>query len=422
MADGFEHLFSERARGMKASMIRELLKLTHQRDIVLFAGGLPNPAAFPVEDVKGICKDLLAKSSEKTLQYGTTEGVTELREQLVERMKRKSIDCDIKNTIITSGSQQGLDLVSKVFIDPKDMVVVGAPTFLGGAGVFTSYQAQMEAIPIDEEGMPPDVLEDRLWKLHRHGRNFKMLYMLPTFQNPSGVTSPESRRKKIIDICAELDMIIIEDDPYSDIRYSGDDLRPVKSFDKEGRVIYMSTFSKILAPGLRVAWLTASEDIVSKLVIAKQSTDLCTNTFGQYIAHEYMARGLVDKHIEVIKKLYKAKRDIMLKSMKDHFPEGVKWTRPDGGMFCWVTVPDYIDTPGMFDKAIENNVAYVPGNAFYTNDGGRDSMRLNFTHPTDEMIGVGIERLAKVIKDEMRHHAKHEIAAPRDKDGMIEGV
>jgi 2-aminoadipate transaminase len=407
---------------MRASMIRELLKLTHQKDIVLFAGGLPNPAAFPVEDVKAICQDLLSGDPDRVLQYGTTEGLTELREQLVARMRRKGIDCDLQNTIITSGSQQGLDLVSKVFIDPRDMVVCGAPTFLGGAGVFASYQAQMEAIPIDGEGMPPDILEDRLWKLHRHGRNFKMLYALPTFQNPSGVTTPESRRRKILDICADLDMIIIEDDPYSDIRYSGEEMRPIKSFDKEGRVIYMSTFSKILAPGLRVAWLTSSDDIAAKLVIAKQSTDLCTNTFGQYIANEYLSRGLVDKHIEVIKKIYKGKRDIMLKSMKDSFPEGVRWTRPDGGMFCWVTVPDYIDTPEMFDKAIANNVAYVPGNAFYTNDGGHDSMRLNFTHPTDEMIKVGIERLAQVIEAEIKQHARHQPSLPRGRDGMIGGV
>ncbi len=422
MADGFEHLFSERARGLKASMIRELLKLTHQKDIVLFAGGLPNPAAFPVEEVKTICQDLLSGDPDKVLQYGTTEGVTELREQLVERMRRKSIDCDLKNTIITSGSQQALDLVSKVFIDPRDMVVCGAPTFLGGAGVFASYQAQMEAIPVDSEGMPPDILEDRLWKLHRHGRNFKMLYMLPTFQNPTGVTAPESRRKKIIDICAELDMVIIEDDPYCDIRYSGDDLRPVKSFDKEGRVIYMSTFSKILSPGLRVAWLTASEEITSKLVIAKQSTDLCTNTLGQYISYEYLARGLVDKHVELIKKLYRTKRDIMLKSLKDYMPEGVSWTKPDGGMFCWVTVPNYIDTTEMFNRAIANNVAYVPGTAFYTNNGGHDAMRLNFTHPTDEMIRVGVERLAKVIEAEIREHAKHKPHLDVGKDGMIGGV
>jgi 2-aminoadipate transaminase len=282
MAHGFEHLFSERARGLRASMIRELLKLTHQKEIVLFAGGLPNPAAFPVQDIKDICRDLLATSSEKVLQYGTTEGVAELREQIVARMKRKSIDCDVRNTIITSGAQQGLDLVSKVFIDPKDLVVVGAPTFLGGAGVFASYQAQMEAIPIDANGMPPDVLEERLWKLHRHGRNLKMLYALPTFQNPSGVTTPESRRTKILDIAAELDMIILEDDPYSDIRYSGDDIRPIKSFDKEGRVVYLGTFSKILAPGFRCAWLVADDEIASKIVIAKQSTDLCTWRAGSW--------------------------------------------------------------------------------------------------------------------------------------------
>ncbi|MBI5001331.1 MAG: PLP-dependent aminotransferase family protein [Euryarchaeota archaeon] len=424
MVQSFSHLFSERARGMRASEIRELLKLTQRPEIISFAGGLPNPEAFPIKDIKNITDDLLTKRGPQVLQYGTTEGVTELREALAARLKRdKGIDGDLKNILITSGSQQGLDLFSKVFIDPHDIIIVSAPTYLGGTNAFASYQAQMESVPLDEQGMIPDLLEERLWKLHRHGKNSKMIYIIPTFQNPAGVTISESRRKKILDVVANLDMLVVEDDPYSELRFDGDDVRSMKALDKEDRVIYLGTFSKILAPGFRCAWLVASEEICQKLTVAKQSTDLCTNTFGQYVAYEYIARKMVDRHILLIRKMYKRKRDIMLKAFARYFPKGVTWTKPEGGMFAWVTTPPAVDTKVMFDQAIANNVAYVVGTAFYPMaSGGRNSMRLNFTHPTDEKIEEGVKRLGSVIEAEIGATSGKRRGIQRQRNGIISGV
>ncbi|MEW5937953.1 MAG: PLP-dependent aminotransferase family protein [Candidatus Thermoplasmatota archaeon] len=422
MAQNFSHLFSERAKGMRASEIRELLKLTQREEVISFAGGLPNPAAFPVREIRQIVCDLLDRDGAKTLQYGTTEGATELRTALSERLRAKrGISSTSKNVLITSGSQQGLDLISKVFLDPHDLIIVSAPTYLGGAGAFAAFQASMETVPLDDQGMIPELLEDKLLKLHRHGRNCKMIYLIPTFHNPAGVTMSEERRKRIIEIAVERDILIVEDDPYSELRFDGRDVKPIKAFDKDERVIYLGTFSKILAPGFRCAWLMANEEIHQKLVIAKQSTDLCTNTFGQYVAYEYVARGLVDKHIEIIKQMYKRKRDIMLKAMDEYFPDGVKWTRPEGGMFSWATLPPHIDTKVMFQRAVARNVAYVTGTAFYPyGKGGYNSMRLNFTHPSDEMVAEGIKRLAGVIREEMA--SRGDKAKPHPLEGVVPGV
>ena len=423
MAIGFSHLFSERARAMKASEIRELLKLTQRREIISFAGGLPNPAAFPAEKIKELAAKVLTERPAEVLQYGTTEGVRELRQTLAERMKKKGIDCTEKNILITQGSQSGIDLVSKVFLDPRNLVITGLPTYLGAANCFTSYQAQMEGIHLDDEGMPPDLLEEKLWRMHRHGRNSKMLYLVPTFQNPSGVTLSESRRKKILEIAAQHDLLIIEDDPYSDIRFEGDDVRPMKSFDTDGRVIYLGTFSKILAPGLRVAWAVGNEESIAKMTIAKQSADLCSNVLGQWIANEYITGGYVDGQVAKICQLYKHKRDLMLGAMKEHFPEGVVWTRPLGGMFTWATLPAHIDTRQMFELAIGKNVAYVVGSAFYPDGSGRNTMRLNYTYPTDEDIVEGAKRLGGVMKEEMSlpsTHAKKKMAEKLN--GVLSGV
>jgi 2-aminoadipate transaminase len=423
MAVGFSHLFSERARAMKASEIRELLKLTQRREIISFAGGLPNPAAFPVDNIRELAARVLAERSSEVLQYGTTEGVKELRASIAERMRKKGIDCTEKNVLITQGSQSGLDLISKVFIDPRNLVITGFPTYLGATNAFAAYQAQMEGVHLDDDGMPPEALEEKLWRMHRHGRNSKMLYVVPTFQNPSGVTMTESRRRKMIDIASEHDLLVIEDDPYGDIRFEGDPVPPMKSFDKEGRVVYLGTFSKILAPGLRVAWAVGNEDIIAKMTIAKQSTDLCSNVLGQWIAHEYLASGQVDGQIAKICKLYKGKRDVMLGAMKEHFPEEVMWTKPLGGMFTWATLPAHIDTRQMFEMAIAKNVAYVVGSAFYPDGSGRNTMRLNFTYPTDEDLVEGAKRLGSVIREEMSlPHTQAKKKVAEKMNGLLAGV
>ena len=424
MVSKFSHLYSRNAREMKASEIRELLKLTERKEIISFAGGLPNPEAFPVEKIREICNHLLDEKGANILQYGTTEGVTELRQAIAERMNRKGMNINYHNVLITSGSQQALDLIGKAFLDPEDTVLVGAPTYLGGTNAFKSYGAIMESVGVDENGMDPEKLEEKIRLLQMHGRSAELLYLIPAFQNPSGVTLPMDRRRRILEIATEFDMLVIEDAPYSELRYSGETIKPMKTLDEDGRVIYLGTFSKVLAPGFRVAWCIADRDILQKLIIVKQAADLCTNTFGQHIAAEYLNRGYIDEHLEKIKSLYKRKRDHMLAAMDRHFPAEATWTRPEGGMFIWVTLPEYIDTKEMFSRALENNVAYVHGASFFADHSGKNTMRLNFTYATDAEIDEGIKRLAETIKQE--------IAANKSKDrskefkvngeGLIVGV
>ena len=401
MVSKFSHLYSKNAREMKASEIRELLKLTENPEIISFAGGLPDPKAFPLDKIKEIVNRLLDEKGGQILQYGTTEGVTELRKAIADRMNKKGMNITYKNVLITAGSQQALDLISKTFLDPGDMIIVGAPTYLGGTNAFRSYNAEMEGIPLDEDGMDPDLLAAKLHLLQMHGKHPEILYLIPSFQNPAGVTITEERRREILEVAREYDMIVIEDSPYSELRYSGKSVPPMKSMDTDGRVIYLGTFSKILAPGFRVAWCIAEHDLLNKLTIVKQAADLCTNTLGQYIATEYITKGYLDEHVEKIKAIYVAKRDRMLAAMDEHFPIVANWTKPDGGMFIWVTLPEYIDTKDMFPRAIDNNVAYVNGAAFFADHSGKNTMRLNFTYATHEQIDIGIKRLADTIKQEI---------------------
>ncbi len=424
MVSKFSHLYSRNAREMKASEIRELLKLTERKEIISFAGGLPTPEAFPVDKVKEICNHLLDEKGPNILQYGTTEGVTELRQAIAERMNRKGMNITYHNVLITSGSQQALDLIGKAFLDPDDTVLVGAPTYMGGTNAFKSYGAIMESVKVDENGMDPDSLEEKIRLLQMHGRSAELLYLIPAFQNPSGVTLSQERRRRIMEIATEYDMLVIEDAPYSELRYNGETIKPMKSMDEDGRVIYLGTFSKVLAPGFRVAWCIADRDILQKLIIVKQAVDLCTNTFGQYIAAEYLNRGYIDEHIQKIKTLYKRKRDHMLAAMDRHFPPEAKWTKPDGGMFIWVTLPECIDTKEMFNRALANNVAYVHGASFFADHSGKNTMRLNFTYATDEEIEEGIKRLAATIKQEIADRRAHDKSKEFkvNGDGLVVGV
>lgn len=396
-------LLSDRAKGMRASEIRELLRLTQQPEIISFAGGLPNPKAFPTEEIKEICVDVLNNNYVLALQYGSTEGSDCLREALANRLNGRGFDITKDNIIITNGSQQVLDLLSKVLLNPGDDIIVGAPTYIGALGSFRAFQAKMTSIQLDNYGMKIDLLEEELENMRKIGKRPKFIYLVPTFHNPAGVTLSENRRKKLIDLSIEYETLLIEDDPYGELRFSGENIPALKSFDKEGTVIYTSTFSKILCPGLRLAFLVASDDLHRRLSLAKQSTDLCSNTFVQYIGAEYINRGYINTHIEKIKKMYSKKKNLMLDAMEKHFPEGAKWTKPEGGMFSWATLPKEVDTKLMFDKAIEQKVAYIHGAAFHADGGGRNTMRLNFSFSDDEIIEEGIKRLANVIKNELKN-------------------
>ncbi|RLF30616.1 MAG: aminotransferase [Thermoplasmata archaeon] len=395
-------LFSDRAKKFRKSEIRELLKVTESPDIISFAGGLPNPATFPVKELQDISSYVLKNHGKEALQYGTTEGYKELRRVLAERAYKDGIDATEENVLITGGSQQALDIIGKIFLEPGDTAIVGLPSYLGGLNAFRSYECNMVGIPLDKDGIIVDILEEKIKELLKKEVIPKFIYVIPTFQNPAGVVLSEKRRKKLLDIAKEYDLLIIEDDPYSKLRYNGESVKPIKSFDDEGYVLYMSTFSKILSPGFRLAWVIGDEDIIKKMVIAKQAMDLCTNTFTQHLAYEFIRRGSLDLHILKIIEIYKPKRDIMIKSVEEHFPEGYSCNRPEGGMFAWVTLPEHIDTEKMFIEAIKEKVAYVHGKAFHVDGSGGNTMRLNFSYPSNEQIEEGIKRLAKVIEKEMK--------------------
>jgi len=397
------NLFSDRAGKMRKSEIRELLKVTQDPEIISFAGGLPNPQSFPINDLIGITRHVLEKHGKNALQYGPTAGIKELKDALAERAQKegmKHVTGD--NIIIMSGSQQGLDTVGKVFLNPGDIALVGLPSYLGGINAFRSYEANLLGIPVDKDGMNIDLLEEKLHHLQKQGENVKFLYTIPTFQNPAGVVLSEARRKKMITLAHEYNFLIIEDDPYGKLRFDIGPVKPIKALDTEDRVIYMSTFSKILAPGFRLAWTIASEEITRKMEICKQALDLCTTPFAQYIADEFLQSGSLDLQIMKIIEMYKPRRDMMIQSIKKYFPSGYTCHKPKGGMFAWVTLPEGIDTEIMFLEAIKQKVAYVHGKAFHVDGGGGQSMRLNFSYPTNEQIDIGIKRLGSVIEKTLK--------------------
>jgi 2-aminoadipate transaminase len=396
---------SKRSSTMRASEIREILKLTQQPEVISFAGGLPNPEAFPHKEIQVIVNRLLDNNYSEVLQYGTTEGYTGLREAIIERMKRHKVDLNLENIIIVAGAQQGLTALSLVTLNPGDKVAVSYPTFVGALSVFNLVEAMPIPVPLDEMGMNIDRLEEILEIQKKKNDPIKLVYTVPTFQNPTGVTMTLERRKRLIDLARKYDFFIIEDNPYGELRYSGDYIDLIISLDppieNKGTTIYLGTFSKTISPGFRVGWVVAQKKLISKMVVAKQSLDLCTNVFSQAIIAEYLHNGLMDPHKEKIKALYKHKRDLMLSNMEKHLPTGIKWTKPEGGLFLWVTLPEHIDTRELLKKAVIEKVAFVPGNTFSTDGNIKNTMRLNFSNASDDNIVEGIKRLSNVIRKEM---------------------
>lgn len=398
-----ERLFSDRAKRMKASEIRELLKLTQRSDIISFAGGLPNPLTFPIQDIEKACVRVLKEEPELALQYGTTEGYAPLRHELAAMMKKDGSHYSADHFLITNGSQQGLDLLGKVFLNQGDKVLVSNPTYLGALSAFNTYNCEYVAVSSDREGMRVDALEETLVRLKKRGERAKFLYTVPTFMNPTGTVMPAARRRKVLDLAHEHDILVVEDDPYGKLRFDGDAVPLLASMDKEDRVVYLGTFSKILVPGFRLAWAAGPEAVVRKMVIAKQAVDLCTNAYTQFVTADLMKDGLIDRHLPKIISLYRKKRDIMLKTMEATFPkENTSWTRSQGGLFSWAELPMGVDTEAMLNDAIAAKVAYVPGRPFHIDGTGKNTMRLNFSHPTDEKVKEGVERLAAVVNNAVR--------------------
>lgn len=397
----YEKLFSQRVVHLRSSVIRQLLAVSKQPGVISFAGGLPNPQAFPVEDIREIVNKLLDEDGPATLQYGTTQGLKEFREEIVRFVSAMGIATDAGEVLITVGSQQALDITGKVFLNRGDVAIVGLPTYLGAINAFYAYGAEMVGVPLDEHGMKVDMLEETIKKLKAEGKHIKLIYTVPTFQNPAGVELSEERRKRMVELAVEHDILVVEDEPYSLLRFEGEPLKPLKHYDDSGHVIHLGTFSKILAPGFRLAYVIAPDSLSNKMEMAKQSMDLCTPPFTQHIAMHYIRNGYMKKHIPRIIDMYRRKRDIMLDAMEEYFPEGCSWTRPRGGMFLWAELPKHINTIEMFDDAIREKVAYVHGQAFHVDGGGTNAMRLNFTNASDDNIAEGIRRLAKVIKARM---------------------
>jgi 2-aminoadipate transaminase len=388
---------------MGSSAIRELLKLTEKPEIISFAGGLPAPEVFPVEEFSAACQRVLRDFGAQALQYSTTEGFLPLREMIARHTARYGIKVTPDNILITSGSQQALDLLGKIFINRGDRILVESPTYLGAIQAWNAYGAEFIAVPMDEHGMRTDALEEAF----RSGPKF--IYVLPNFQNPTGVTLMDERRHVLIDLAHRYGVPIIEDDPYGQLRYEGENLPSVVVLDGQerddggpcyrGNVIYLSTFSKILAPGIRLAWVIAPPEVISKLVQAKQGADLHTASFTQMVAFEVSHGGFLDRHIELIRKVYKERRDVMLAAMDRHFPAEVDWTQPEGGLFLWGVLPDYLKAADVLRSAVEEKVAFVPGEPFYPCGGGHNTMRLNFSNATPENIREGIARLGKVLSE-----------------------
>ena len=396
----YEQFFSSSAKRMKTSEIRELLKLTRQPGIISFAGGLPAPDLFPVEEIKEISSLVMEREGTMALQYGPTEGDTRLREELLKLSKKDGVDLSLDQLVIITSSQQGLDLVGKVFVDPGDIVMTGNPTYVGGIQAFNSYGAKMVGVELDDQGMNIELLEAKVKELVAEGKKPRFVYVVPDFQNPSGLTMGLERRKQLIDVAERHDLIIIEDSPYRQLRFEGEPEPPLISLNSE-RVLALYTFSKILLPGFRLGWMAGPKGLIQKLVIAKQAVDLCSPPFNQAILAEYVKRGSLEKQVSMIIDAYRDKRDFMLAKLDEYMPklDGLKWTRPQGGLFLWVTLPAHIDTTEIFPKAIEKKVAYVVGRAFYPNEGGEHSMRINFSYASKEEIDQGVQRLAELIKD-----------------------
>jgi len=402
MQTPWDHRFAQRTQRMGSSAIRELLKLTESPDIISFGGGMPAPDVFPYEEIREACERVIRDHGAVAFQYGSTDGYKPLREMIQRHTARYGINVSPENILVTSGSQQALDLLGKILINRGDRILVESPTYLGALQAWASYGAEYVTVPMDKDGMVTDALEEAL----RSGPKF--IYVLPNFQNPAGVTLSLERRQKLIELADRYGVPIVEDDPYGQLRYEGEHLPSVVELDSRfrgnntasyaGNVIYLSTFSKTLAPGLRMAWVIAPTEVIKKLVQAKQGADLHTATFNQIVTYEVAHGGFLDRHVEAIRGVYRERRDVMLGAMDAYFPAGVEWTHPHGGLFLWGTLPEQLDAAKVLKVAIEEKVAFVPGASFFATGGGHNTMRLNFSFAKPEKIQEGISRLGRVLK------------------------
>ena len=386
--------YSKRVPADGTDAVGAILQAAADPKIISFAGGLPAPELFPVKEMKAAVDKVFEEHGQEAMQYGAAKGVTALREVIQQHVKEKEdVDSELDNVLVTTGSEQALDLVGKAFVDPGDTVLVEQPTYLCALDVFRSYGANFASVEMDEDGMKMDALEEAL----KANPNTKLIYTVPNFQNPTGRTMTEERRKQLAELAEKYNVYVLEDNPYGEIRFAGQHVPAVKSFDKSGHVLYMSTFSKTLAPGFRLGWLVADEDVVNKLTVLKQSADLHTDNLAQFAVAQFFADNDVDAHVKESSALYGKRKDLMLEGIKKYFPEGVKYTDPEGGMFLWVEVPGVDDTVELFKECLEHDVAFVPGDPFFAGEVQPGAFRLNYSNMKEDQIEVGLKRLGAAL-------------------------
>jgi 2-aminoadipate transaminase len=394
-------LFAERTRVMRSSAMRDLMAVTARPEVISLAGGLPDTSTFPPQSFAAQMTRIAQESAAEALQYGPTEGFEETKDCILQVMGAEGMLPDHEDLIVTTGGQQAIDLVAKTLVDPGDVVICEAPTYPGAVPVFCSYQADVIQIECDADGMRVEELEEVLGRLAGEGRRPKFVYSVPSFQNPAGVTMSFERRRRLVELARRHEILVVEDNPYGLLRYGGEALPPLYQLDGGDFVIYIGTFSKILSPGIRLGWMVAPPPVMEKVVLGKQASDLCTSTLTQYFVREYFAEGRWREYVESLVEIYRRRRDVMLESLRKHFPAQATWTEPEGGLFIWATLPDYIDTGDLLAKALRDDVAFVPGQAAYVDERGRSSMRLNFSGVTEDEIREGIRRIGKVIAEQV---------------------
>jgi 2-aminoadipate transaminase len=394
-------LFAGRTKVMRSSAMRDLMAVTAQPGVISLAGGLPDTSSFPAKTFAAQMTRIAQESAAEALQYGPTEGFRETVDCIVEVMGAEGMLPDPEDVIVTTGGQQAIDLLCKALIDPGDAVICEAPTYPGAIPVFCSYEAETIQIECDGEGMRIDELESALERLGGEGRRPKLIYSVPSFQNPAGVTMSLERRQRLVELARARELLVVEDNPYGLLRFGGEALPPLYQLDGGDFVVYVGTFSKILSPGIRLGWAVAPPPVMEKVVLGKQASDLCTSTLTQYFVREYFAEGRWREYIASLVEIYRQRRDTMLEALRTHFPPQASWTEPEGGLFVWATLPPYIDTSDLLAKALREDVAFVPGQAAYVDGRGRNSMRLNFSGSSEEEIREGIRRIGKVIAEQV---------------------
>ena len=397
----YADLFARRTQVMRSSAMRDLMEITTRPEVISLAGGLPDTSTFPADSFAAQMTRIAHESSAEALQYGPTEGFAETKACILEVMGAEGMAPDAEDLIVTTGGQQAIDLIAKTLVDPGDPVICEAPTYPGAVPTFCSYEADVHQVSTDDDGMRIDELEQVLAELAREGRRPKFIYSVPTFQNPAGVTMSGERRRRLVELAREHEVLICEDNPYGLLRYDGDPEPTLYSLDGGDYVLYLGTLSKILSPGIRIGWVAAPPPVLEKIGLGKQAADLCTSTLTQYFVREYFAEGRWREYIDDLVEIYRGRRDAMLDALERHFPEQAEWTHPEGGLFVWATLPDYIDTTDLLAKALRENVAFVPGRAAYVDGRGAASMRLNFSSSEEDELREGIRRIGSVVSEQV---------------------